>query len=109
MDGDWAFLTPSFLHTLRPEEIRCLDTLLQIGEVVSQIILEDRLEKGVHVINGYGLAETCEFCPQQERRDEALCCLGQQSRLANHISHGAAGIDILCGLRSLVYPTDHRP
>jgi amino acid adenylation domain-containing protein len=57
---NWAFLTPSFIHTLVPEEVPTLKSLLLAGEAVSQDTLKTWLPR-VRLFNGWGPAETCVF------------------------------------------------
>lgn len=60
MDVNWAFLTPSFARTIRPEDIPCLKLLLLCGEKIAQDVFDTWYGK-VRLINGWGPAETCVF------------------------------------------------
>ncbi|GFP57382.1 nonribosomal peptide synthetase lcsA [Trichoderma asperellum] len=55
---NWAFLTPSFVRTLKPEDVSTLELLLLAGEAVPKEILNTWFGK-LRLINGWGPAETC--------------------------------------------------
>ena len=55
---NWAFMTPSFARTLRPEDVPSLELLLLSGEAVPRDVFETWVGK-VRFINGWGPAETC--------------------------------------------------
>ena len=57
---NWAFMTPSFARTLRPEDVPSLELLLLAGEAVPRDVFETWIGK-VRFINGWGPAETCVF------------------------------------------------
>ena len=65
MKINWAFLTPAFVRTLRPEDVPTLELLLLAGEAVGRDILETWFGK-VRLINGWGPAETCVFSTLHE-------------------------------------------
>ncbi|GKZ86228.1 nonribosomal peptide synthase [Aspergillus niger] len=58
--ANWAFLTPSVLRILKPQEVPSLDVVVAGGEAVSQDIVEAWVDH-VHLLNGYGPAE-CSIC-----------------------------------------------
>ncbi|UKZ82421.1 NRPS [Trichoderma virens FT-333] len=62
---NWAYLTPSFVRTLRPEDVPSLQLLLLAGEAVGRDILDTWFGK-VRLINGWGPAETCVFSTLHE-------------------------------------------
>ncbi|EAW20684.1 putative nonribosomal peptide synthase [Aspergillus fischeri NRRL 181] len=61
----WALLTPSFIQTLKPEDVPSLEVLMLAGEAVSRDILNKWFGK-VRLINGWGPAETCVFSTMHE-------------------------------------------
>ncbi|GFP57379.1 nonribosomal peptide synthetase lcsA [Trichoderma asperellum] len=62
---NWAFLTPSFVRTLKPEDVPSIELLLLAGEAVGRDILNVWFGK-VRLINGWGPAETCVFSTLHE-------------------------------------------
>ena len=58
---DWAFFTPSFVATIRPEDVPALKTLVLGGEALTRNNVDVWGDK-VHLMNGYGPTETCVFC-----------------------------------------------
>ena len=58
---DWTFFTPSFVATIRPEDVPTLKTLVLGGEALSQNNVDIWADK-VLLMNGYGPTETCVFC-----------------------------------------------
>ncbi|ODA79291.1 hypothetical protein RJ55_04884 [Drechmeria coniospora] len=56
-----AFLTPSVVATLSPEEVPSLKTLVLGGEAPTRENLQTWYGK-VNVLNGYGPAEACIYC-----------------------------------------------
>ena len=75
MNANWAFLTPSFIKVLRPEDVRCLKTLVLGGEAVTQENIECWANE-VTLFNCYGPAESA-------------ACLGVE---ISHRSHPAQNI-----------------
>jgi amino acid adenylation domain-containing protein len=75
---NWAFLTPSFVRTLQPEDIPSVELLLLAGEAVGQDILDAWFGK-VRLVNGWGPAETCVFSTLHEWRsiDESPLTVGR--------------------------------
>nr|POF13537.1 nonribosomal peptide synthetase easa [Quercus suber] len=65
MQINWAFLTPAFARTLRPEDVPSLELLLLAGEAVGRDVF-DRWFGRVRLINGWGPAETCVFSTLHE-------------------------------------------
>lgn len=61
----WAFLTPAFVRTLRPEDFPTLELLLLAGEAVTTDLLNTWFGK-VRFVNGWGPAETCVFSTMHE-------------------------------------------
>lgn len=61
----WAFLTPSFVRTLNPEDFPSLELLLLAGEAVTRDLLDIWFGK-VRFVNGWGPAETCVFSTLHE-------------------------------------------
>lgn len=55
---DWAYLTPAFARTLRPEDVPGLELLLLAGEAVTRDLLDTWFGK-VRLVNAWGPAETC--------------------------------------------------
>ena len=62
---NWAFMTPSFARTLRPEDVPNLELLLLAGEAVPRDVFDTWIGK-VRFINGWGPAETCVFSTLHE-------------------------------------------
>ncbi|KAH7182279.1 peptide synthetase [Fusarium flagelliforme] len=56
-----AILTPSFADTIRPDDVRTLDTLVLSGEVITKDQLELWCGR-VKLINAYGPSEVCVDC-----------------------------------------------
>ncbi|KFY79912.1 hypothetical protein V499_01170 [Pseudogymnoascus sp. VKM F-103] len=57
---NWAFFTPSFIRTIRPDQVPDLKTLVLGGEALGA----DNIEVWVdhcYLVNGYGPSETCVF------------------------------------------------
>lgn len=65
MHINWAYLTPSFVRTLKPEEVSSLELLLLAGEAVGRDLLDIWFGK-LRLINGWGPAETCCFSTLHE-------------------------------------------
>ncbi|KAL4996439.1 hypothetical protein BDV10DRAFT_187095 [Aspergillus recurvatus] len=65
MNINWAYLTPSFARTIKPDAVPSLELLLLAGEAVSRDILDSWFGK-VRLINGWGPAETCVFSSLHE-------------------------------------------
>lgn len=61
----WAFLTPTFAATLRPEDVPSLEFLLFIGEAVSRDLLDTWFGK-LRLVNAWGPAESCVFSTLHE-------------------------------------------
>ena len=57
MDADWAFLTPSFIKILRPEDVRCPKMLALGGEAVTEEKVESWADEAT-LFNCYGSAES---------------------------------------------------
>ena len=57
MNANWAFLTPSFIKVLHPQDVRCLETLVLGGEAVTQENIGTWADK-VTLFNCYGPAES---------------------------------------------------
>ncbi|KAK7216380.1 hypothetical protein V2G26_004383, partial [Clonostachys chloroleuca] len=55
---NWAWLTPSFIRTITPEEVPSLELVALAGEAVGRDILDAWFGK-VRLLNGWGPAETC--------------------------------------------------
>ena len=66
---NWAFMTPSFARTLRPEDVPSLELLLLAGEAVPRDVFDTWFGK-VRLINGWGPAETCVFSTLHEWQSE---------------------------------------
>ena len=66
---NWAFMTPSFARTLRPEDVPSLELLLLAGEAVPRDVFDTWIGK-VRFINGWGPAETCVFSTLHEWQSE---------------------------------------
>ncbi|KAL2864993.1 uncharacterized protein BJX67DRAFT_359578 [Aspergillus lucknowensis] len=78
MDINWAYLTPAFARTIKPEDVPSLELLLLAGEAVSRDILDSWFGK-VRLVNGWGPAETCVFSSLHEWKtaDESPLTIGQ--------------------------------
>ncbi|KAK1624740.1 putative nonribosomal peptide synthase, partial [Colletotrichum phormii] len=61
-DVNVAMLTPSFVSTLAPQDLPCLDTLLLGGEALTKQNVETWLPVVNKLINAYGPTETCVDC-----------------------------------------------
>ncbi|PNP59080.1 hypothetical protein THARTR1_01328 [Trichoderma harzianum] len=66
----WAFLTPSFTKTLKPENFAGLKLLLVVGEAFPQEVLDAWCGK-LRLINAWGPAETCVFSSIYEWKDSS--------------------------------------
>ncbi|KAL6812511.1 hypothetical protein J3E69DRAFT_348791 [Trichoderma sp. SZMC 28015] len=66
----WAFLTPSFTRTLKPENFSSLKLLLLVGEAFPQEGLDAWCGK-LRLINAWGPAETCVFSSIHEWKDSS--------------------------------------
>jgi amino acid adenylation domain-containing protein len=64
-DINWAFLTPAFVRTLKPEDVPSLELLLLAGEAVGSDIFQTWFGK-LRLINAWGPAETCVFSTLHE-------------------------------------------
>lgn len=75
---NWAFLTPAFARTLRPEDAPSLELLLLAGEAVGHDVFKTWFGK-VRFVNGWGPAETCVFSTLQEweSADESPLTVGR--------------------------------
>lgn len=62
---NWAYLTPSFVRILKPEEVPGLELLLLCGEVTPRDVFNTWIGK-VRFISGWGPAETCVFSSLHE-------------------------------------------
>lgn len=62
---NWAFLTPSFVRTLRPTDVPSLELLLLAGEAVPRDVFDSWFGK-VRLVNAWGPAETCVFSTLHE-------------------------------------------
>ena len=73
----WLFLTPSFLRTLRPESVPCVEVIMLAGEAVGRDIFETWFGR-VRLINGWGPAETCVLSTIHEwtSTDESTLTIG---------------------------------
>ncbi|PNP39601.1 hypothetical protein TGAMA5MH_08417 [Trichoderma gamsii] len=73
----WAFLTPSFVRTLNPDNVSGLELLLLAGEAVPRDVLSTWFGK-LRLVNGWGPAETCVFSSLHEWRsiDESPLTVG---------------------------------
>ncbi|KAH8805177.1 hypothetical protein F5884DRAFT_885253 [Xylogone sp. PMI_703] len=91
--ANWAFFTPSFVRTIRPEDVPDLKTLVLGGEALGNDNIEVWADK-VLLINGYGPTETCVF-----------------SSLNSNISRGVTTPDMIGsstgGACWIVEPWDH--
>ncbi|UNI16430.1 NRPS [Purpureocillium takamizusanense] len=78
MGINWAFLTPAFVRTIRPEQVPSLELVLLAGEAVGRDILDTWFGK-VRLVNGWGPAETCVFSTLQEwtSLDESSITVGK--------------------------------
>ena len=54
---NWTLLTPSFVQTIRPADVPCLQTLVMGGEAMSQTHISTWCDK-VNFMNAYGPSET---------------------------------------------------
>ncbi|USP76438.1 non-ribosomal peptide synthetase [Curvularia clavata] len=72
MDVNWMFLTPTVASMLAPYDVPTLRTLVLGGEKLTKEVI-DRWSTHVHLINGYGPAETSIF----------TACTGPLSPLSN--------------------------
>ncbi|KAF6808383.1 NRPS protein, partial [Colletotrichum musicola] len=62
-----ALLTPSFIRTLKPDDVPALRTLMLAGEAVGRDILDTWFRPGqIRLFNGWGPAETCVFSTLHE-------------------------------------------
>ncbi|KAF8860374.1 hypothetical protein BDZ45DRAFT_800950 [Acephala macrosclerotiorum] len=77
MHINWAFFTPSFIRTIRPDQVPDLKTLVLGGEALGADNIDVWADK-VHLINGYGPSETCVFSVTNEkvRRGDAPDLIG---------------------------------
>nr|POF13484.1 nonribosomal peptide synthetase easa [Quercus suber] len=62
---NWAFLTPSFVRLIKPEDVPDLELLLLAGEPVGNDHLATWAGK-LRLLNGWGPSETCCFSTLQE-------------------------------------------
>ena len=83
-----AFLTPSFVRTLRPEDVPSLELLLLAGEAVGRDILDVWFGK-VRLVNGWGPAETCVFSSLHEWKSitESPATIGKSVACAAWVIH----------------------
>ncbi|KAM0254012.1 hypothetical protein ACHAQJ_006982 [Trichoderma viride] len=65
MDVNWAYLTPSFIRVLTPDEVPNLELLLLCGEITPRDVFHTWVGK-VRFISGWGPAETCVFSSLHE-------------------------------------------
>ncbi|CZR70233.1 uncharacterized protein PAC_20134 [Phialocephala subalpina] len=89
---NWAFFTPSFIRTIRPDQVPDLKTLVLGGEALGADNIDVWVDK-VHLINGYGPSETCVFSITNE-----------------HVRHGDTPDQIgssIGGACWIVTPEDH--
>lgn len=61
----WLFLTPSYAHTLIPDDVPNVEMLLLAGEAVDRDIFNTWFGK-IRFVNAYGPAETCCFSTMRE-------------------------------------------
>lgn len=75
---NWAFLTPSFARTTKPEDVPSLKLLLFAGEAVGRDVFDNWFGK-VRLVNGWGPAETCCFSTLHEwkSRSESSVTIGR--------------------------------
>nr|POF13520.1 nonribosomal peptide synthetase tes [Quercus suber] len=62
---NWAFLTPSFVRLIKPDDVPGLELLLLAGEAVGNDHLTTWAGR-VRLLNGWGPSETCCFSTLQE-------------------------------------------
>ncbi|KAL5349637.1 hypothetical protein ACLOAV_004667 [Pseudogymnoascus australis] len=74
----WAYLTPSFTRTLKPEDVPSLKLLLLAGEAVGRDLLDTWFGK-LRLINAWGPAEACVFSSFHEWQsvDESPMTIGR--------------------------------
>ncbi|GAM86382.1 nonribosomal peptide synthetase [Dothideomycetidae sp. 11243] len=77
-DVTWAFMTPAFARTMKPQELPGLELLLLAGEAVSRDVFDTWFGK-VRFVNGWGPAETCVFSTLHEWQsaDESPLTVGK--------------------------------
>jgi amino acid adenylation domain-containing protein len=61
MKLNWLFLTPTVLRLIRPEQVNQKLTIITIGELLGQDLIEIWHNKAV-LINAYGPTESCVAC-----------------------------------------------
>ncbi|KAK5991430.1 Nonribosomal peptide synthetase lcsA [Cladobotryum mycophilum] len=78
MNVTWAFLTPSFVRTITPQDVPSLKLLLLCGEAIPHDVFRTWVGK-VRLINGWGPAETCVFSTLHEWKsaDESPLTIGR--------------------------------
>uniref|UniRef100_A0A8H7KDX2 Carrier domain-containing protein n=1 Tax=Bionectria ochroleuca TaxID=29856 RepID=A0A8H7KDX2_BIOOC len=54
----WAYFTPAFVRTLKPEDVPSLELLLLAGEAVGKDVFDTWMNK-LRLLNAWGPAETC--------------------------------------------------
>lgn len=82
---DWVMLTPSVARLLNPEEVPCIQTLILVGEAVSNIDVKTWADR-VRLVSGYGPTECSIVASMQS---------GFKSGSASNIGYSTGGTNLI--------------
>ena len=62
MNANWTCITPTVARLINPVEVPSLQTLILVGEPVTQKIVDQWVDKVPNLYNGYGPTESTLYC-----------------------------------------------